>query len=50
MAAPASKPEFGVVEEELHVAMRDGTRIGLRVYRPDSVGRFPALFAASPYQ
>jgi uncharacterized protein len=32
------------------VRMRDGVRISLCVYRPDAAGRFPALFAASPYQ
>ena len=30
--------------------MRDGVRISLAVYRPDGEGRFPTLFAASPYQ
>jgi putative CocE/NonD family hydrolase len=50
MPGVASAPEFGIVEEELHVPMRDGVRIGLRIYRPAASGRFPALFAASPYQ
>ena len=30
--------------------MRDGTPIACRIYRPDTAGRFPVLFAASPYQ
>lgn len=38
------------VESGVYVTMRDGTRIALRIYRPDAEGRFPALFAASPYQ
>src|SRR6202034_1895174 len=38
------------VEKGVAVAMRDGVRISLCVYRPDAEGRFPALFAASPYQ
>ena len=38
------------VEKDVTVVMRDGVRISLCVYRPDSAGRFPALFAASPYQ
>lgn len=50
MAEAVSKPEFRVVEEEFRVPMRDGTRIGLRIYRPNANGRYPALFAASPYQ
>jgi putative CocE/NonD family hydrolase len=38
------------VEKPITVQMRDGIRISLCVYRPDAPGRFPALFAASPYQ
>ena len=38
------------VEKDVTVTMRDGVRISLCVYRPDTAGRFPALFAASPYQ
>jgi putative CocE/NonD family hydrolase len=38
------------VEKGLTVTMRDGVRISLCVYRPDAPGKFPALFAASPYQ
>ena len=38
------------VEKGITVRMRDGVRISLCVYRPDAEGRFPALFAASPYQ
>ena len=38
------------VENNVMVAMRDGVRLSLCIYRPDAEGRFPALFAASPYQ
>jgi predicted acyl esterase len=38
------------VEKGITVRMRDGVRISLCVYRSDADGRFPALFAASPYQ
>lgn len=38
------------VEKGITVRMRDGVCISLCIYRPDAVGRFPALFAASPYQ
>ena len=38
------------VEEPVFITMRDGTPIACRIYRPDTVGRFPVLFAASPYQ
>jgi predicted acyl esterase len=39
-----------IVERDVLVAMRDGVRISLCVYRPAAPGRYPALFAASPYQ
>ncbi len=39
------------VEEPVFVTMRDGVQIACRIYRPDAPGKkFPALFAASPYQ
>jgi predicted acyl esterase len=38
------------IEKGIEVRMRDGVRISLCVYRPDAPGKFPALFAASPYQ
>ena len=38
------------VEKGITVTMRDGVRISLCVYRRDAEGRFPTLFAASPYQ
>lgn len=37
-------------EKDVRVPMRDGVRIGLRIYRPDGSGPFPALFAISPYR
>ncbi len=47
----ARTPQYGMkVEKGITVRMRDGVRISLCVYRPDAPGRFPALFAASPYQ
>jgi uncharacterized protein len=38
------------VEKGITVTMRDGVKISLCVYRPKAEGRFPVLFAASPYQ
>ena len=38
------------IDEPVFVTMRDGVRIAIRIYRPDVPGKFPALFAASPYQ
>jgi predicted acyl esterase len=32
------------------VAMTDGARVAVRLYRPDGPGPFPCLFAASPYR
>src|ERR1700730_3227686 len=50
-AGGSSVPDYGMkVEKPITVRMRDGVRISLCVYRPDAEGRFPALFAASPYQ
>jgi len=37
-------------EKDVRVRMRDGVEIGLRIYRPDGAGPYPALFAASPYR
>lgn len=49
--APAKQKRFAMkIEDPVFVTMRDGVRIACRVYRPDAPGRFPALFAASPYQ
>jgi predicted acyl esterase len=39
-----------MIDEIVEIAARDGVRLGLRVYRPDGGGKFPALFAASPYR
>lgn len=39
-----------IEEKDVKVRMRDGVEIGLRVYRPDGTGPYPALFAASPYR
>jgi len=39
-----------IEEKDVRVAMRDGVKIALRIYRPDGSGPFPALFAASPYR
>ena len=49
---PAAKAKrYGMkVEDPVFVTMRDGVRIACRIYRPDAPGKFPALFAASPYQ
>src|SRR3982751_1974170 len=35
-------------ENNVAIAMRDGTRLLADVHRPDADGRFPALIAASP--
>ena len=49
--APARPAQYGMkVEKHVAVTMRDGVRISLCVYRPDAPGKFPTLFAASPYQ
>jgi hypothetical protein len=45
-----SRPRYKVRhEQDVTVAMRDGTRVALSVWHPEAAGRFPALYAASPY-
>lgn len=39
-----------IEEKDVRVTVRDGLKIGLRIYRPDGAGPFPTLFAASPYR
>ena len=39
-----------MIEEDVQVSARDGVPIGVRVYRPEGNGPYPALFAASPYR
>lgn len=38
------------MQQDVYVTMRDGVRIALRIWRPAKPGRYPALYAASPYQ
>lgn len=46
-----SKPEYKVkVEKDVYVEMRDGVRVCVDIYRPDAPGKFPSLYASSPYQ
>ena len=39
-----------IEEKDVHVTVRDGIAIALRIYRPEGSGPFPALLAASPYR
>ena len=39
-----------IVETDIKAVMRDGTRLSLRISRPDGGGPVPALLAVSPYQ
>jgi hypothetical protein len=36
-----------IEERDIRIAMRDGTRLALDVYRPDGAGPFPVLYAAA---
>lgn len=38
-----------IVEENVFVTVRDGTKIAVDIYRPDVPGKYPALLAMSPY-
>lgn len=43
-------PPKGVkLEENVYVTMRDGVKIAVDVYLPETEGRYPALFSMSPY-
>src|SRR3990172_5198157 len=45
-----SQPQYRLrLEKDVFVAMRDGVRVAVDVYRPDANGRFPALVGMSPY-
>jgi predicted acyl esterase len=39
-----------MLQEDVSIAVRDGTSIGARVYRPEGTGPYPALLAAAPYR
>lgn len=39
-----------MIDEVAKISVRDGVKIAVRIYRPDGSGRYPALFAASPYR
>ena len=48
--ARVSQPRYRTrVEKNVRVAMRDGVRLCVDIYRPEAGGRFPALLGASPY-
>jgi predicted acyl esterase len=45
-----SQPQYGIkAEKDIMVPMRDGVRLAVNVYRPDTTGKFPALFAMGGY-
>jgi len=45
-----SKPQYQIKKEkDLYVKARDGTRLCLDVFRPNSEGKFPSLLACSGY-
>src|SRR5262249_27363209 len=39
-----------MIDEIVEIPARDGVKLALRVYRPETGGPCPALFAASPYR
>ena len=39
-----------IEEKDVLIRVRDGLKMAARIYRPDGPGRFPALFATSPYR
>ena len=46
-----SEPQHGlIVERDIDVPVRDGTRLKADLFRPDGPGHFPVLISAGPYQ
>jgi uncharacterized protein len=39
-----------IEQKDVPVRVRDGAKMGVRIYRPDGAGPFPTLFASSPYR
>jgi putative CocE/NonD family hydrolase len=39
-----------IEEKDVAIAVRDGAKMAVRIYRPDGAGPFPTLFASSPYR
>jgi predicted acyl esterase len=39
-----------VLEKDVFIEMRDGINVCVDIYRPKADGRFPVLYASSPYQ
>src|SRR5260221_12516982 len=46
-AAKNGRRRAMIEERDIYVAMRDGTRLAVDVYRPDAPGRCPVLYAAA---
>ena len=36
-----------IEQRDISVAMRDGTRLAVDVYRPDAPGKYPVLYASA---
>jgi len=41
---------FRVVEEEIYIPLKDGTRLAARLWRPEIDGVFPAVLEYIPYR
>src|ERR1019366_2537739 len=39
-----------MIDDIVRIDARDGTSIGVRIYRPDGAGPYPALLGAAPYR
>ena len=39
-----------MIDNIVQIDARDGTSVGVRIYRPDGAGPYPALLGASPYR
>ena len=45
-----SQPKYGIrTQKDVYITVRDGIKLCVNVYRPDSPGKFPALLALGGY-
>ena len=42
-------PQGCIIEKDVLFRMKDGVHITCDMYRPEKPGKYPALFASSPY-
>ena len=41
---------FRVIEEEIFIPLKDGTKLAARLWRPEIAGKYPAILEYIPYR